>query len=99
VKEKGMVQVEVATKYTTVATLRQQYLFCPQKFKDTYVLFAMNELAGSTAIVFVRTCASCRQLALMLRSLGFRAVPIHGQMTQPKRLASLTKFKSGAPYR
>ena len=90
------VQVEVATKYTTVKTLRQQYLFCPQKFKDAYVLYAMNELSGSTAIVFVRTCDTCRTLALMLRTLGFGAVPIHGQMTQPKRLASLTKFKAGA---
>ena len=31
----------------------------------------------------------------MLRHLGFGAVPIHGQMPQPKRLSSLNKFKSG----
>jgi ATP-dependent RNA helicase DDX47/RRP3 len=31
----------------------------------------------------------------MLRNLGFGAVPIHGQMSQPKRLAALTKFKAG----
>jgi ATP-dependent RNA helicase DDX47/RRP3 len=91
------IQIEVATKYTTVKTLRQQYLFCPQKLKDTYVLYTMNELSGSTSIVFVRTCDTCRLLSLMLRNLGIGAVPIHGQMTQPKRLASLNKFKSGAP--
>ena len=76
-------------------TLRQQYLFCPQKHKDTYLLFALNDLAGCTAIMFTRTCDSTRKLALMLRNLGFGAVPIHGQMTQPKRLASLNKFKAG----
>lgn len=90
-------QVEVATKYTTVATLRQQYLFCPQKFKDTYAVFVLNELSGSSAIVFVRTCDSCRHLSLTLRNLGFGAVSIHGQMSQPKRLAALNKFKAGAP--
>ena len=31
----------------------------------------------------------------MLRNLGFSAVPLHGQMTQPKRLGALNKFKAG----
>merc|ERR1712045_135495 len=34
------------------------------------------------------------RLALMLRSLGFTAIPLNGQMSQNKRLASLNKFKS-----
>lgn len=29
----------------------------------------------------------------MLRNLGMGAVPIHGQMNQPKRLAALNMFK------
>ncbi len=32
----------------------------------------------------------------MLRNLGFTAIPLHGQMTQAKRLGSLNKFKSKA---
>ena len=44
---------------------------------------------------FTRTCESTRRLAITLRNLGFAAVPIHGQMSQPKRLGALTKFKSG----
>ena len=31
----------------------------------------------------------------MLRNLGFDALPIHGQMSQPKRLGALNKFKAG----
>ena len=88
-------QVSVATKFTTVKTLRQQYVFCPQKYKETFLVYALNELSGSTSIVFVRTCDSCRKLTLMLRNLGFGAVSIHGQMSQPKRLAALHKFKAG----
>lgn len=45
--------------------------------------------------IFTRTCDSTRKIALMLRALGFGAVPIHGQMSQPKRLGALNKFKSG----
>lgn len=45
--------------------------------------------------VFTRTCDSTRKIALMLRNLGFGGVPIHGQMSQPKRLGALNKFKAG----
>jgi ATP-dependent RNA helicase DDX47/RRP3 len=45
--------------------------------------------------IFTRTCDATRKLALMLRNLGFGAVPIHGQMSQPKRLGALNKFKAG----
>ncbi len=44
-------------------------------------------------MMFTRTCDNTRKLALMLRNLGFGAIPIHGQMSQPKRLGALNKFK------
>lgn len=47
----GESQVEVAGKYSTVDTLRQQYLFVPAKFKDCYLAFVLNELSGSTTMV------------------------------------------------
>ena len=31
---------------------------------------------------------------LMLRNLGLNAIPLHGQMSQAKRLGALNKFKS-----
>ncbi|GAX78127.1 hypothetical protein CEUSTIGMA_g5569.t1 [Chlamydomonas eustigma] len=89
------VKVEVASKYSTVDTLRQQYLFVPAKYKDCYLAFILNELSGSTSMIFTRTCDNTRRIALMLRNLGFGGVPIHGQMSQPKRLGALNKFKSG----
>jgi len=45
------VKVEVAHKYSTVDTLRQQYMFVPAKYKDCYLAFVLNELSGSTAMV------------------------------------------------
>ena len=75
--------------------LKQQYLFLPAKDKDGYLAYVLNELAGNTTILFVGTCAAATRLALLLRALGFGAVPLHGQLTQAKRLAALNKFKSG----
>ena len=65
---------------------RQQYLFIPAKHKDCYTAYVLNELSGCTAMIFTRTCEATRRLALLLRALGFDAVPIHGNMSQPKRL-------------
>ena len=89
------VRVEACAKYATVATLRQQYAFVPAKHKDAHVVCALTDLSGATAIIFTRTCDGARRLALTLRALGFGALPIHGQMSQPKRLAALASFKAG----
>ncbi|KAJ1476621.1 P-loop containing nucleoside triphosphate hydrolase protein, partial [Baffinella frigidus] len=89
------VKVEVASKYSTVDTLKQQYMFIPHMHKDTYLAFLLNELAGNTAIVFTCTCANAQRACIMLRSLGFKALAIHGQMSQSKRLAALNNFKAG----
>lgn len=89
------VKVSVDTKYTTVSTLQQSYLFFPFKHKEVYLVYLLNELAGQTTIVFTLTCNSAQKLALMLRNLGFSAICLHGQMSQTKRLGALGKFKAG----
>ncbi|XP_059657892.1 DEAD-box ATP-dependent RNA helicase 10 [Cornus florida] len=89
------VKIESASKYSTVDTLKQQYCFIPAKHKDCYLVYILTEMSGSTSMVFTRTCDSTRLLALILRNLGLRAIPISGQMTQAKRLGALNKFKAG----
>lgn len=88
------VKVEVSTKYQTVEKLQQYYIFIPVKFKDVYLMYILNELAGNSFMIFCSTCNNTIRTALMLRNLGLTAVPLHGQMSQNKRLASLTKFKA-----
>ncbi|KAI3846070.1 hypothetical protein MKX03_029102 [Papaver bracteatum] len=89
------VKIEAASKYSTVDTLKQQYRFVPAKYKDCYLVFILSEMSGSTSMVFTRTCEATRLLALLLRNLGLRAIPISGQMSQAKRLGALNKFKAG----
>ncbi|KAG5894103.1 hypothetical protein JTB14_004042 [Gonioctena quinquepunctata] len=88
------VKVEVSTKYQTVEKLQQYYIFIPVKFKDVYLVHILNEMAGNSFMIFCSTCNNTMRTALMLRNLGLTAVPLHGQMSQNKRLAALTKFKA-----
>jgi ATP-dependent RNA helicase DDX47/RRP3 len=78
-----------------VDTLRQEYLFLPFSYKDCYLAYVCSEFAGSSAIIFCCTCSNAQRIAIMLRTLGFGAIPIHGKMSQSKRVASLNKFKAG----
>merc|ERR1712062_556962 len=87
------VKVEVSSKYQTVDKLKQYYLFIPEKHKELYLVHLINEMAGNSFIVFSSTCNGTMKLALMLRNLGFSAIPLNGQMSQNKRLGALNKFK------
>lgn len=101
------------SRYQTVSTLLQYYLFVPLIQKDVHLIYLANELASNSIIVFTRTVhdaqrfaysfkflyitytyPSCR-LSIILRTLGFPAVPLHGQLSQSQRLGALNKFKTG----
>ncbi|KAI5124588.1 hypothetical protein M0805_003107 [Coniferiporia weirii] len=89
------VRVEVSKKYSTVSTLLQHYLFIPYKQKEVNLVHICNSLAQNSIIIFTRTVMDCQKLALILKALGFPAVPLHGQLSQSARLGALAKFKSG----
>lgn len=90
------IKVEVSTKFQTPKQLLQSYLLIPAKYKDCYLTYLINEHAGQSILVFGATCNNVQRLALMLRNLGFPAICLHGQMSQPKRLGALNKFTSGS---
>ncbi|KAG6035477.1 ribosomal RNA processing protein [Claviceps citrina] len=90
------VRVSISSnKYQTVSTLLQHMLFIPQPRKDTYLIHLANELAGKSTIVFTRTVWEAQRVAILLRALGFGAIPLHGQLSQSARLGALNKFRSG----
>ncbi|KAJ1993426.1 ribosomal RNA processing protein [Dimargaris cristalligena] len=90
------VKIEVSDKYSTVDTLLQYYAFLPFKRKESYLIYVLNEIAGRSAIVFARTCTEAVRISLILRNLGFPAIPLHGQLSMDRRLGSLSKFKEGS---
>ncbi|KAM5147862.1 putative ATP-dependent RNA helicase DDX47 [Mantella aurantiaca] len=91
---KDPVKCAVSSKYQTVEKLQQFYMFIPSKFKDSYLVYILNELAGNSFMIFCSTCNNTQRVSLLLRNLGFTAIPLHGQMSQNKRLGSLNKFKA-----
>lgn len=76
------VKIEVNTKYRTVDTLEQVYLFRPAKYKETYLVYLLTQMAGKKVIIFTSTCNTTLKLALSLRFLNFKAVNINGKLTQ-----------------
>ncbi|KAG2157361.1 DEAD-domain-containing protein [Suillus clintonianus] len=89
-------RVEVSSKYQTVSTLLQYYLLVPLVHKDVHLIYLANHLASNSIMIFTRTVHDAQRLSIMLRSLGFPAVPLHGQLSQSQRLGALGKFKSGS---
>jgi ATP-dependent RNA helicase DDX47/RRP3 len=92
---KDPVKVQIKHKFKTVNTLQQQYMFIPLKYKCCYLIYLLTDMVGSTTLIFTRTCEATRRISLILHNLGFNSVPIHGKMTQPKRLAAFNKFRTG----
>ena len=90
------VKVEVSDVFQTVTTLVAQYVFCPAKYKDCYLVYIMNELAGQSAIIFASTHNHVKMTTLILRNLGFAVTCLHGGMTQQHRMGALNKFKAGS---
>merc|ERR1719456_299144 len=52
------VKCEVSTKYDTVKTLVQNYLFIPWKYKNTYLASLISHFNHYSVMVFVDACAS-----------------------------------------
>ncbi|CAE6445389.1 unnamed protein product [Rhizoctonia solani] len=82
-------------RYSTVSTLLQYYLLTPFVNKDVHLVHLANELAANSVIIFTRTVHDAQRLSMVLRNLGFPAVPLHGQLSQSARLGALNKFKAG----
>eukprot|EP01068_Selenidium_serpulae_P002540 Selendium_serpulae@DN2529_c0_g1_i1.p1 len=89
------VKIEVNTKYDTAKGLIQHFVLVPHKNKMTHLVALASHFANYSAMVFANKCLTAQKTALVLRHLGFKAVSLHGKMTQHQRLGALTQFKSG----
>lgn len=85
-----------SNEYKIPENLLQSYLFIPHPHKDTYLVYLMNEFAGQSVIIFTRTVNDTQRLAILLRTLGFGAIPLHGQLSQSNRFGALNKFRAGS---
>ena len=83
-----------SSSYQTVSTLLQSYMFFPHKDKDLYLAHLLADVSGNSTIIFTRTVNEAQRISIMLRALGFSAIPLHGQLSQSARLGALGKFRA-----
>lgn len=81
--------------HQTVSTLKQSLIFTPPSRKDVCLVYLVNEFFGQSIVVFTRTIYETQRVAILLRALGFGAIPLHGKLSQSARLSALNKIKSG----
>ncbi|PIA36993.1 hypothetical protein AQUCO_03100025v1 [Aquilegia coerulea] len=84
--------------FRTVESLKQQYLFVPERIKYVYllhILSKMEDMGIRSAIVFVSKVRNCHFLGLLLEELDLSAAALHSHKSQALRLSALNQFKSG----
>ncbi|MDP1602329.1 MAG: DEAD/DEAH box helicase [Legionella sp.] len=90
------VSVEIRSETATVKAIEQRYLFASpvQKSDALLRILAVEDYQG--VIVFVRTKSSTEEVAEVLQQQGYRAMAIHGDITQTLRERIVAQFRQGA---
>jgi len=90
------VSVEIRSETATVKSVEQRFLFAspPQKPDALLRVLAVEDYQG--VIVFVRTKSSTEEVAEVLQQQGYRAMAIHGDITQALRERIIAQFRQGA---
>jgi ATP-dependent RNA helicase DeaD len=92
---KDPVSVEIQMATATVKAIEQRFLFASQGQKPDALLRVLSCEDHQGVIVFVRTKSSTEEVAERLVSQGFRAMAIHGDISQVLRERIIAQFKQG----
>lgn len=89
------VSVEIRSETATVKSIEQRFLFASggQKPDALLRILAAEEYQG--VIVFVRTKSSTEEVASLLQNQGYRAMALHGDITQALRERVIAQFRQG----
>ncbi|KAJ6243837.1 atp-dependent RNA helicase ddx49-related [Anaeramoeba flamelloides] len=86
------VRIQVSNKFQTVNTLKQQYMLVPHCYKLCYLVHIIKHFFGNTTIVFTNSCREAAIICSVLNRLNLSSAPLHSQISQEKRMSSLTRF-------
>lgn len=87
--------IEVARPATTNTNIAQHKVKVGTKQKREVLRHLLRTDNVNTAIIFANRKTTVRELAKSLKSHGFSAGEIHGDMDQSSRIAELDRFKAG----
>lgn len=88
-------EITIETKTATVSTIRQRYLYVPQRDKQEALLRILDTEAYDGMIIFVRTKEGTLELADSLQHAGYRAAALNGDLTQSAREQVVEQLKAG----
>jgi superfamily II DNA/RNA helicase len=88
--------IEVARPATTNVNIAQHKVLVGSKQKREVLRHLLRTDNVSTAMIFANRKTTVRELAKSLKSHGFAAGEIHGDMDQSSRIAELDRFKDGS---
>lgn len=87
--------VAIQSETATVKSIEQRFLFATQPQKPDALIRILEVEEHQGVIVFVRTKSSTEEVAEVLQKQGYRAMPIHGDLTQALRERMIEQFKQG----
>ena len=87
--------VAIRSETATVKATSQRYLFSSPAQKPATLLRLLAAEDYQGVIVFVRTKISSEEVAAVLQEQGYRAMAIHGDLSQPLREKIISQFRQG----
>lgn len=90
------VKVEVNPESSTVEKIEQGVYFVDKDEKDKLLLDIIKPKKINTVLIFTRTKHKANRLSDFLCRNNIKSDAIHGNKSQPQRVAALNNFKSGA---
>mgnify|MGYP005622653917 CR=1 FL=1 len=88
-------QMVFATKMVDPTKLKQIYYDVPGKLKKELVIHLLKKEETDLVMVFCNTRRMVDILVRVMRDNGVKAAPIHGGMSQSKRLLTIDQFHKG----
>src|SRR5699024_3799228 len=92
---KQPVEIKVKAKEMTVENINQYFMEVPERYKFDTLTNHFDIQSPTLAIIFARTQKRVDEIAEGSQVRGFRSEGIHGDLTQGKRSAVLSRFKHG----
>jgi ATP-dependent RNA helicase DeaD len=88
-------EITIETKTATVASIRQRYLYVPQREKQEALLRVLDTEDHDGMIIFTRTREGTMELADSLQQAGYRAAALNGDLDQKARELVVEQLRAG----
>src|SRR5919109_4245025 len=88
-------EIRLNEEELSLDTIDQSYLIVHEKEKFKYLCNFIKDRDRKQTIVFAATKQRAQRLAVELRETGFKALTIHGDLSQKQRDFAMYRFKKG----